>query len=241
VDEPALLAQRAGRLRSERDDHGLERACKSAGVVSGGFHGPQHRARSPRQGVELEDGALIEADGGRHRGRRWSGALGRSAGAVIDRPLRRHLIVLEADPRRAGTTVWRFGESQVYYRPEAGGVLTSPCDEDPFEPCLPPADPSALEMLAIALEPLAPELVLAKVRTKWACLRTYAHDRELVLGPDPRLEGLAWLTGFGGRGMTVAVAAAELCAAAMRGDDRTLASSMRPDRAQPAELVAPHG
>ena len=158
---------------------------------------------------------------------------------MLFRSLRRHLALLEGDPERAGTTVWRFGKGQVYYRPESGGVLASPCDETPFEPCLPPADGAALEALASLLEPVAPELVEAPVRTSWACLRTYAHDRELVLGPDPRVSGLVWMAGFGGRGMTVAVGAAELCANAMNGRADPLLERMRPDRAQPDAMTHP--
>ncbi|HEY8428687.1 MAG TPA: FAD-dependent oxidoreductase, partial [Sandaracinaceae bacterium] len=111
--------------------------------------------------------------------------------------------------------------------------------EEPFAPSLPPVDAAALEALASALEPIAPELADAGVRTKWACLRTYAHDRELVLGPDPRVEGLVWMAGFGGRGMTVAPGAAELCARALRGEASPLLDLVRPDRAQPARLVDP--
>jgi D-arginine dehydrogenase len=241
-DEPALLVENAGTFDPNAMITALERACASAGVVIRRSATATRIEVSGRVRGVVADGELIVADEVVIAGGAWSRELGTSAGLDVPLvPLRRHLVVLEADPKRAGTTVWRFGETQVYYRPEAGGVLASPCDEEPFVPCLPASDPNALEALALALEPLAPDLVDAKVRTKWACLRTYAHDRELVLGPDPRVEGLAWLAGFGGRGMTVAIAAAELCASLVRGAEQPLAACMRPDRAQPAALAAPHG
>ena len=88
----------------------------------------------------------------------------------------------------------------------------------------------ALRTVAQRLQAIAPSLVDAPVRTKWACLRTYTRDRELVLGRDPRVDGLGWLAGLGGRGMTIGLAAGELCAAAMRGLDAPGLAAMRPDR-----------
>ncbi|HJL16264.1 MAG TPA: FAD-dependent oxidoreductase [Sandaracinaceae bacterium LLY-WYZ-13_1] len=242
--EPAYLVEGAGILDPHAMVTALARAAKAAGVrleLGAGARGLRIEAGAVRA-VEREDGEALTCDEAVIAAGAWAGALGRTAGVEVPLvPLRRHLVVLEADPRRAGGTVWRFGPGEVYWRPESGGVLASPCDEEVFDPCLPAADPRALEALARALEPVAPALVDAPVRTKWACLRTYAHDRELVLGPDPRVEGLAWLAGLGGRGMTVGVGAAALCADAMDGapreatDARVLALT-RPDRAQPDAL-----
>jgi D-arginine dehydrogenase len=238
-DEMPLRIDGAGILDPHAMLGALERACKSAGVaIRNGAGVRRVLVRGRVRGVELDDASELAADEVVIAAGAWSGAIGESAGVAVPLvPLRRHLVLLDADPRRAGTTVWRFGPRQVYFRPESGGVLASPCDETPFEACLPPSDPAALELLAEELAPVAPELVEAPVRTKWACLRTYAHDRELVLGPDPRVEGLAWLTGFGGRGMTIGVAAGQLCAAAMRGERDPLLSAMRPDRNYPERLV----
>lgn len=243
IDEPALIVDGAGILEPHVMITALVAACRREGVTLRlGAAVDRIAVESGRVvGVEL-DGRRIDADEVVIASGAWARALGLSAGIDVPLvPLRRHLVVLDGDPRRAGTTVWRFGKGQVYWRPESGGVLTSPCDETPFDPCLPPADPQALEALATLLEPIAPELVEAPVRTSWACLRTYAHDRELVLGPDPRVEGLAWMAGFGGRGMTVAVGAAELCAQAMNGRADTLLERMRPDRAQPGAMTYPSG
>lgn len=237
TSEPALVIEGAGILEPSAMIAALVRACRRAGVrlvvEASARRIEVERARV--SGVLLEDESRIAADEVVNAGGAWARMLGASAGADVPLvPLRRHLVVLDGDPRRAGTTVWRFVEPQVYFRPESGGVLASPCDETPLEPCLPAPDPAALEALALALEPIAPELVEAPVRTSWACLRTYTPDRELVLGPDPRVEGLAWMAGFGGRGMTVAIGAAELCADAMRSRPHPLLERMRPDRAQPS-------
>lgn len=236
-DEPAVLVEGAGVFDPHAMIGALERECRAAGVeLRRHAHARELAVNGRVRGVLLEHGS-IDADEVVLAAGAWSCALAPSEAGVPLVPLRRHLVVLEADPARAGTIVWRFGDPPVYFRPEAGGVLASPCDEEPFAPCLPPSDSAALEALAAALEPIAPELVEAEVRTSWACLRTYAHDRELVLGPDPRVEGLVWLTGFGGRGMTVALAAGELCANAM--DGAPVPAIVRPDRRYPDKLAAP--
>jgi glycine/D-amino acid oxidase-like deaminating enzyme len=49
------------------------------------------------------------------------------------------------------------------------------------------------------------------------------------------------MAGFGGRGMTVAVGAAERCAAALDGVADPLLACMRPDRRFPDRLAEPHG
>jgi glycine/D-amino acid oxidase-like deaminating enzyme len=241
--EPALAVEGAGVFDPDAMVRALERACRTSGVELRTGQGVSAILRSDRvRGVRLEGGRELEADEVVIAAGAWARSLGEAIGAPVPLvPLRRHLVVLEAPAARAGTTVWRFGPRQVYFRPESGGVLASPCDEEPYEPCLPPSDRATLERLAEELESIAPELVDAGVRTMWACLRTYAHDRELVLGPDPRVEGLAWMAGFGGRGMTVAVGAAELCAEAMEGARSPLLEAMRPERSFPSTLVAPGG
>jgi D-arginine dehydrogenase len=80
------------------------------------------------------------------------------------------------------------------------------------------------------LESLAPGLADAEVRRVWACLRTMSEDRELVVGPDPRVSGLFWLAGLGGRGMTCGVAAGELLARVMVGLPHPLMRNLAPAR-----------
>ncbi|MFI5309495.1 MAG: NAD(P)/FAD-dependent oxidoreductase, partial [Polyangiales bacterium] len=76
----------------------------------------------------------------------------------------------------------------------------------------------------------APQLASSRVVRSWACLRTFAPDRELVVGPDERIAGLFWLCGLGGRGMAVAPAAGELLAAGMRGEPHPLSARLSPTR-----------
>lgn len=171
------------------------------------------------QAVRLEGGRSIKCERIVMAAGAWAGRLGLLAGADLTlSPLRRHLVQLvgEEMPRWRTPTVWRVDDG-VYFRPEAGGVLASPCDEVLCEPGVPGTDPGELEALAMKLARLAPSLGDAQVQRSWACLRTMSTDREMIVGEDPRLKGVFWLAGLGGRGMTCGVAAGELLARLMVG------------------------
>ena len=159
-----------------------------------------------RSSQQLRAGRVVIAAGA------WSAGLARALGLdTALTPLRRHLVQLRTPPTMPTTqpVVWRV-EDEVYFRQESGGVLASPCDEQAWPAEIPPADPLAIEALAGKLARTAPALASAQVQRAWACLRTFAPDRELVIGADPRLLGLHWLCGLGGRGMSVATGAAEI-------------------------------
>jgi D-arginine dehydrogenase len=131
--------------------------------------------------------------------------------------------------------LWRIdGDQELYFRAESGGVLCSPCDAQAWVPGVPSSDPAALELLAAKLARSAPALAAARVRRAWACLRTFAPDGELVVGADPRVAGLCWLAGLGGRGMGVALGAGELLAERLRAGSESpcdrLAAAVAPDR-----------
>jgi D-arginine dehydrogenase len=184
------------------------------------------------QGIELAGGEVVGADAVVLAPGAWAASLGASSGATLPlQPLRRHLTQLDpADPVDAhGPTVWALGV-EVYFRPESGGVLASPCDEVPWPPSLPPTDAEALETLADRLGKLAPGLGLATVRRAWACLRTFAPDRLPVIGADPRVDGLYWLAALGGSGMSVGVGAGELLAALVMGREHPVAAAVEPRR-----------
>lgn len=163
-------------------------------------------------GVQLTTGERIAAGHVVLAAGAYSAELARSAGLGLPlTALRRHLVQLRASViAPTQPVVWRL-EEEVYFRPESGGVLASPCDETVWSAEIEPrSDPAALLALAQKLERTAPALATATVQRAWACLRTFAPDRELVIGADPRVEGLSWLAGLGGRGMSVALAAAEI-------------------------------
>ncbi|MFF5288605.1 NAD(P)/FAD-dependent oxidoreductase [Paractinoplanes globisporus] len=178
---------------------------------------------------------------GRHEGGHWrlettagpvtAAAVVNAAGAWADRvaaslgvppiglrPMRRTAAVARATGvDRNWPIVADVGET-FYFRPEGVGVLVSPADETPSEPCdARPLD----EDVALAIERVneATVLGLRSVQTAWAGLRTFASDREPVAGADPAAPGLFWLAGQGGYGIQIAPALARVAAAAVTGTE----------------------
>lgn len=176
-------------------------------------------------GVTLTDGARVSAPCVIVAAGAWNASLGKASGAALPLvPMRRHLIELRtrADVAASEPVVWRL-DDEVYCRRQGSGVLASPCDETRSIPAVTtPArvssDPRAPARLNEKLQRIAPELANGSIVRAWACLRTFAHDRELVVGSDPRVQGLYWFGGLGGRGMSVAPAAAEWLAACVLGE-----------------------
>ncbi|MBK7395735.1 MAG: FAD-binding oxidoreductase [Myxococcales bacterium] len=97
-----------------------------------------------------------------------------------------------------------------------GGMLVSPCDEQPWAAGVPPTELDT-GALGLRLGAIAPSLARGAVRRAWACLRTQTLDREPVIGEDPRCPGLFWLGALGGRGMTCGLAAGEVAADCVLG------------------------
>jgi D-arginine dehydrogenase len=74
-----------------------------------------------------------------------------------------------------------------------------------------------LSRLGTLIAGLAPVLTTSKVRRAWSCLRSFAPGGDFVIGPDPRADGVFWLAGLGGRGMTCGLALGEALAASSSG------------------------
>jgi glycine/D-amino acid oxidase-like deaminating enzyme len=191
------------------------------------------RASERVSGVRLDDGRRIQSDRVVLAAGAWAGALGKAAGSSLAlTPMRRHLVELAGDalPGPASSVAWRVDEP-VYYRPSAGGLLASPCDETPAPVGEPETDPAVVASLGPALARLAPSFASqATVQRSWACLRTVTDDRELAVGPDARVKGLYWCAGLGGRGMTCGTAAGELLARTMLGLAHPLTRPLSPER-----------
>jgi D-arginine dehydrogenase len=149
----------------------------------------------------------------------WADVLARRAGApgVGLRPLRRTVVVIDGPP---GVGRWPFAgtvDDEVYFKPESSGLLVSPCDETPSEPC----DAIAADWdVAVAMDRLerATTLRPGHVRARWAGLRSFVADRTPVVGPDPACAGLVWLAAQGGYGIQLAPALARACRALAVGE-----------------------
>lgn len=124
------------------------------------------------------------------------------------------------------------GESW-YAKPDAGALVVSPAEalattaHDAFADDLVLAEGLA-RYEACVTEPVT------RLFASWAGLRTFAPDRNLVLGPDPRDPAFVWVAGQGGYGFQTALAAAALVADLIEGRapalDAATVAALRPDR-----------
>ena len=103
-----------------------------------------------------------------------------------------------------------------YIKPEVGQFLGSPADETPSPPT--DAQPEEID-IALAVERIqeATTLQIHRIKNKWAGLRSFVADKNLVVGYDGSAEGFFWLAGQGGYGIQTAAAAGRLAAALALG------------------------
>jgi len=159
----------------------------------------------------IRAGTIINAAGA------WAGDLGRRAGGldIAFRPLRRHLAWSDQPYGGNQPYAW-WVDRALYLKPESGGLLMCPCDEDEVD--LPPSgqqpdtDAKAIEQLADSMHELAPGLTYHGITRAWSGIRTFAPDRRFVLGWDPVNPKLFWVAGLGGHGMTTGLAVGKLAA-----------------------------
>ena len=126
-------------------------------------------------------------------------------------------------------------DEDFYFKPEGPGLLCSPGDETPSPPC--DARPAEIDV-ALGIERInqATTLGVRHVRSQWAGLRTFAPDREMVIGCDPRHDGFWWFVGQGGTGIQTAPAAARVLAALV--DDAPLPSGLTAAGFDPGVVAA---
>jgi D-arginine dehydrogenase len=151
----------------------------------------------------------------------WADRVAALAGAapIGLQPMRRTALIVDA-PEGSDSQSWPMVidiDEQFYFRPDAGGLLLSPGDETPSEPC--DAQPEELD-IAIAVDRVqqATTLAVRRVRRSWAGLRSFVADRTPVVGFAPDAPGFFWLAGQGGYGIQTAPAMGQLAAALARGE-----------------------
>lgn len=116
-------------------------------------------------------------------------------------PLRRTIITFDG-PEGADTSAWPFAKTvgdDLYFAPESGRLFASPMDEIPDEPCDAQPDEYEVALAAHRVEQRT-TMQVSRVHSRWAGLRTFAPDRHLIAGFDPRAESFFWLAGQGGYG-----------------------------------------
>lgn len=176
--------------------------------------------------VDLADGTVLGADVVVNAAGAWADRVATMAGVdpVGLHPLRRTIAVV-ALPDDLDARAWPLigfergdGGMDAYCKPDPGGLMVSPADETPSEPC--DARPEEID-IARAVDGLAAWTTLEgrHVRGSWAGLRTFAADRNPVAGYAPDGDGFFWLAGHGGYGIQMSPGLAR-AAAGLLLDDR---------------------
>jgi D-arginine dehydrogenase len=136
-------------------------------------------------------------------------------------PMRRTAFMVPGDGTYA---TWPFVvdvDQLFYFRPDGAQILCSLAEERPS----PPVDPRPdMADVALAIERIngATTLDIRSVNSQWTGLRTFAPDREMVIGEEPTAPGFFWLVGQGGTGIQTAPAYGALVAS------QVLASALPP-------------
>lgn len=112
-----------------------------------------------------------------------------------------------------------------YAKPDAGGLIVSPADADPVEPCDAWADDMVIAEGLARWEEMV-DVPVTRVLSTWAGLRTFAPDKALVIGEAPGAAGFFWCAGQGGYGFQTAPAAADHLAALVTGRFSALTGSV---------------
>jgi D-arginine dehydrogenase len=165
-------------------------------------------------GETLDAGVVIDAAGA------WADQVAALAGVapIGLTPMRRTAFIIDP-PEGLDVTRWPAvidADEDFYFKPEAGKLLVSPADETPSEPC----DAWAEDMvIAECVERMqqAADLPVRRINRSWAGLRTFAPDRDPVIGYEPGAEGFFWLAGQGGYGVQSSAGAGRTAAALALG------------------------
>ena len=186
-----------GFLRGLRDRGG--RVVTHAEVVRLRQTDTSWEVHTPQQ--QYAAGVVVNAAGA------WCDVIGRLAGArpVGLVPKRRTAFTCDGPTGIAlqELAVWPViidSDEEFYFKPESGGILASPADETPLEPC--DVFPDDYDVaLAIDRIQKATTLSIAHINRKWAGLRSFVRDKTPVVGMDSERAGLFWLAGQGGYGI----------------------------------------
>lgn len=164
--------------------------------------------------IRLANGESVAAANIVNAAGAWADTIGKLAGArpVGLVPKRRTAFTFDAPPDldlARLPMVIDFDESW-YVKPEVGQFLGSPADETPSPPC--DAQPEEMDV-AVAVDriEMATSLRIRRIKNKWAGLRSFVADKNLVVGYDT-VPGLFWLAGQGGYGIQTAAAAGRIAA-----------------------------
>jgi D-arginine dehydrogenase len=146
----------------------------------------------------------------------WAGQVGKLAGAApIEFTPKRRTVITFSAPDDLDVKGWPLVANythELYFAPESGGLLASPMDEDPIEPCDAKPDEIVIAQTIERISKLTPRLLPKSLKHKWAGLRTFSPDQSFVVGEDPLIKGFYWLAGQGGSGIETSPAVGQIAA-----------------------------
>jgi D-arginine dehydrogenase len=183
-------------------------------------------------GADIQCTAVVNASGA------WGDMVAGLAGIepVGLQPMRRTAFMIPGDHAYAA---WPFVvdvDQLFYFRPDGAQILCSLAEENPSPPLDPRPD---MADVALAIERIngATTLDIRSVNSQWTGLRTFAPDREMVIGEEPTAPGFFWLVGQGGTGIQTAPAYGALVASQVLGSDLPPGlSGIDPTRTSPARF-----
>lgn len=150
----------------------------------------------------------------------WADQIAKMAGIppIGLTPLRRSVARIAA-PGGHNVAPWpmMFGPGEAWYaKPDAGALIVSPANETPSAPMDAWAEEMELAEGLALYQDYVTEPVTKPI-SSWAGLRTFAPDRNLVLGPASQDPSFIWCAGQGGYGFQTAPAASQLVADLIAG------------------------
>jgi D-arginine dehydrogenase len=201
------------------DIHALLSGYLKAATAAGArirYGGAVRSIEAAQDGLSVVvDGETVKARAIVNAGGAWANRIARMAGGseLPLRPCRRHLFVSPplAWVDRNWPFVWDVTHD-IYFRPEGEGLLLCACDQTELPPGDPPLDDAVKELLAEKIERYMPALASVSISRGWAGLRTLSSDGRFVIGWDPKVQGLFWVAGLGGHGVTTSSAVGALAA-----------------------------
>ena len=133
-------------------------------------------------------------------------------------PKRRSAFIF-APPRDVDTARWPMFigiDESWYVKPDAGMLLGSPANADPVEPQDVQPEELDIALAADRIEAMT-SLQIRRPLRRWAGLRSFVADGDLVGGFDTQAPGFFWVAAQGGYGIQTSAAMGEACAALVCG------------------------
>ena len=225
LDSDALLQGHARALR--RSGGSLVTGARAAAISRSGDEWQVETERGGSFGAPI----LVNAAGS------WADSVAAMAGLgqLGLTPLKRTIITFDA-PAGIDPSGWPFTKTvgdELYFAPESGRLFASPMDEVPTGPCDAQPDEYEVALAAWRMEERT-TMKVERIHSRWAGIRTFAPDRHVVAGFDPRAEGFFWLAGQGGFGLQTSPVMARIVESLIAGttwpSDAVAAAELSPAR-----------